>query len=75
MIYLLWRPDRPNFDYDSYDSKVVVAPSEQRAREIANGEVGDEGRIWDDPTKVSCRVLDPDGKPGEILAASTRVNL
>ena len=67
MIYYLWRPDFAS--YDEYDSKVVVAPTEQKAREIANRRAGCEGRIWGDVTKVSCRVVDPDEAPREIIGS------
>lgn len=45
-------------DWDEYNGKVIVAKDEARAREIANADVGDEGKIWDNPQKVSCVVVD-----------------
>ena len=55
-IYLLRRKD--NIGYDEYDSKVIVADSEQRARKLANEFVGDEGTIWDNPKFVTCEEVD-----------------
>lgn len=53
-IYLLERDD---WGYDEFDAKVIVAKDELEAREIANMNVGDEGRIWTDPTKVRCKKI------------------
>lgn len=67
MIYLLTRTDHT--EYDEYDAKVVRARSEKRARYIANITTGDEGKIWTDPTKVTCEVLKTSKPEGIILAS------
>ena len=48
--------------YDTYDSKVIVASSEDEAREIANYNTGDEGKVWKDPSVVKCEVVDTSTK-------------
>ena len=65
MLYLLTRNER--IRYDEYDSKVVRANSEPHARFIANTMTGDEGTIWEDRKRVTCRELPPEGKWGIIL--------
>lgn len=65
-IWILRRKDQ--IGYDEYDGKVVVAEDEWRARDIANRRVGDEGRIWDDPTIVICDEVDNDIE-GIVLAS------
>ncbi len=55
-IYIL-KVDEAHWDYDCYDGKVIVADSEQRAREIANADTGDEGEIWNNAALVSCQVV------------------
>ena len=55
-IYVLLRKDEVG--WDEYDSKVIVAKNEKRAREIANQHVGDEGEMWTDPNLVMCEVVD-----------------
>ena len=67
MIYLLARTEAVN--YDEYDSKVVRAPNEQQARELANEDTGDEGTLWNDPEQVTCESLDPNGEAGVILGS------
>lgn len=52
-IYLLTRKDR--IGYDEYDSKVVVAKTAKRARDLANEEQGDEGNVWINPKIVICK--------------------
>lgn len=54
-IYLLERND---CGYDEYRAKVIVAKNESRARELANEQVGDEGRIWADESQVTCTIVD-----------------
>lgn len=49
-VYLLTRIGK--IGYDEYDGKVIVAENEDEARIIANIRTGDEGKIWEDPTKV-----------------------
>ena len=66
-IYLLYRKDIVGSD--EYDSKVVVADNEQRARELANEDVGDEGYdIWNNPDIVVCEEVD-DTIEGVVIAS------
>ena len=52
-IYVLDRMDK----VDS-DSKVIVAENEWSAREMASNEdLGEEGRIWNDVTRVVCKEM------------------
>lgn len=51
-VYLLTRKDK--IRWDEHTAKVVIAPDESTARVLANEEVGDEGHIWTDPTRVDC---------------------
>jgi hypothetical protein len=64
-LYLLKRKDHP--DYDEYDEKLVRANCPKHAREIANEETGDEGKIWTDSKKVSCHMVKSSGKYGVII--------
>jgi hypothetical protein len=66
-IYLLKRLDP--VDYDEFDSKVVVAESEEDARLIAGEETGDEGQVWHNPKYVSCEVVDP-AQGARVVCAS-----
>lgn len=52
-LYLLSRED--GVGYDEYRAKLVAAESELEARKIANIIIADEGRIWEDHTKVKCK--------------------
>ena len=55
-IFLLERiENRPKFDV--YNRKMVRAKTERRARELANINIGDEGKIWTDENLVSCQVI------------------
>ena len=63
-LYLLTRNGK--CDYDEYHEKVIRAGTESEARRIANDNVGDEGKIWDS-LAVDAEIVDPFGKPGEIL--------
>ena len=66
-IYLLYRKDIVGSD--EYDSKVVVADNEQRARELAKEDVGDEGYdIWNNPDIVVCEEVD-DTIEGVVIAS------
>jgi len=40
--------------YDCYNGYVIVAETEAEARALANDRPGDEGSIWEDPSKVDC---------------------
>jgi len=53
--------------YEEFDAKIIRAPSEQRAREIANEHTGDEGRIWDDEKLVKCDECINNGDEGTVL--------
>jgi len=55
-IYLLNRSEACG--YDEYDAKVIVATSKDEARKLANMKVGNEGRIWEDPSQVHCNIID-----------------
>lgn len=65
-IYVLERKERAG--YDEVEGVVIVAPSEDAARLIANTDNGDEGKIWDDPAKVSCKIVDPNTE-GIVLSS------
>ena len=67
MIYKLTRTD--NIDYEQYESKIVRASSEKEAREIANQDVGWEGKIWTNPNCVKCDEVNPDGPSEELLGS------
>lgn len=67
MIYLLKR--QHHVGWDEFESKVVRADSEQLARTLANETVGDEGKIWNDPSEVECVVISPDGPSCVIMEA------
>lgn len=54
-IWILERKD--SVGYDEYNSKVIAAMNETRAREIANEYVGDEGHVWDSKDLVSCEEI------------------
>lgn len=47
-----------DYHYDAYDEKVIIASNEENARNIANKETGEEGKIWNDPNLVSCEQID-----------------
>ena len=55
-VWLLRRPG--SIGYDEYDSKVVVAHTQEDARYWANVNTGDEGMIWNDPNEVLCSEID-----------------
>ena len=53
--------------YDCNNGFVIRADTEQRAREIASQQQGDEGRsTWLDPKLSSCRELSADG-PEQVV--------
>ena len=56
-IYVLKRSGRVS--YDECEGFVIVAESPEDARILANRRAGDEGKIWDDPAKASCEIVDP----------------
>ena len=53
--------------YDSYYDKIIRAETEHAARELANKDMGDEGKIWEDTAKVLCQVITPFGTEEVIL--------
>lgn len=69
-IFLLERIRRAYVDEIS--GRVIVAPDEQTAREIANKVTMDEGEIWDSQELVSCTEIDL-STAGEILTDSRSV--
>ncbi len=68
-LFLLSRADA---DYDENEAKLVRADNEQEAREIANVDVGREGQIWTDNTKVKAEIITDAGKAGVLLADFNR---
>lgn len=68
MIYLLSRPWR-DVGYDENVAKVVRAESEAEAREIANEDTSDEGKIWEDEQLVTIVEVPSEGDPEEILVS------
>ena len=64
-IYLLMQ--RSYVNYDEYDGKVIRAKDETEARMLANEEVGDEGKIWNDENEVKCEHISGDGITCVIL--------
>lgn len=53
--------------YEENDGFVILANNEEEARQIANNEAADEGKIWDNPMKTKCNLLDRNAEPGIIL--------
>ena len=66
-----WESIFPNSNsfayYDSYYGKVIRAKSEKSARKLANENTGDEGKIWEDTNKVSCKIITVNGDEEIIL--------
>lgn len=64
-IYLLERivPVRHT---DEYTGFVIVAATEARAREIAQGQARDETRVWVDADRTTCHII-PQGSEQVIL--------
>ena len=56
-LWQLTRTDAGGRIYDCYDGYIIRAPSEERARQIANEHPADEGPVWTDPTKVTCECI------------------
>lgn len=52
-VYVL---GRESSDYDEYVAMVIVAESEDRARQIANKNSGLEGEVWD--KNATCELVD-----------------
>ena len=53
--------------YDEYDSKLIRAKSQKQAREIANENVGDEGKIWGDKKLVKSTIIKNKGEVGVVI--------
>jgi hypothetical protein len=53
--------------YDRCFGMVIEAATEDRARQLANGSCGLEGKIWADKLAASCDELRPGGKEGVVL--------
>ena len=53
--------------WDAYDKKFIRAKNEKEARRIANEQVGDEGKIWEDSDQVSCETITVNGESGIIV--------
>jgi len=64
-IYLLKRRE---CGWDEYSARVIIAKNEQRAREIANENIGYEGQIWADASRVTCKIVEKKIE-GEVLAS------
>ena len=66
-IFLLRRIDQVG--YDEYDALVVVAGTEDEAREMVNNTAGGYrySADWTDRTNVECMVINSKTKPGIIL--------
>lgn len=67
MIYLLRRIDF--IGWDEYDIKIIRADSEQEARLIANENVGDEGKMWENSKRILCERILETGDAKEILGS------
>ena len=66
----LWLLTRIEYaSYEEFDSKVVRASTSNEAREIANLNPGDEGKIWTDPKEVLCEILKTTGKSEVIIGS------
>jgi len=66
-VYLLQQKDSLHLAYDENIGKVVVAKTAKKAREIANIDVRDEGKIWTDTKLISCHKVALD-KEHEVIA-------
>ncbi len=64
-LYLLERA-AGTCGWDEYAAQIVCAGSPKEAREVCI--MGDEGAIWSDAKKVTCKVLKPTKKIGMIMA-------
>lgn len=53
--------------WDAYEQKLIRSENETDARCIANKQIGDEGKIWEDSEQVSCENIIVDGEAGEII--------
>lgn len=56
-LYLIENISENRHYYDAYRGFVIAANSETEARKIANECPGDEGSIWEDCEKVSCKEI------------------
>ncbi len=65
-LYLLERINET--DWDEYAAKLIRAKNESGARELANKHTGDEGKIWNDSSLASCKVVSSSGVEEEIIS-------
>lgn len=65
-IFHLYREDGAG--WDEFDAKIIVAENEEKARKIANQNVGDEGEVWEDSELVKCEVVNTE-REGVVLAS------
>ena len=65
-LYLLERISN-DLIYDNNDGHIIRAKSAKRARELAQEVAADEGPIWEDLQKVSCKAVTYKGEEGFIL--------
>lgn len=66
-IYLIEAKDRVS--WDSYDAHVVIAASAKAARKLCKS--ADEGPIWTDKSKSTCRALGLAGSSEEEVVLSS----
>lgn len=52
-----------------YIGKVVLASDEIRARQLANEDTADEGKVWESREKVDCRRVLMTAPEGVLLAS------
>ena len=58
-----------DYSWDEYDRKLIRAKNEDHAREIANTNTGDEGRIWTDKKLVQCEIVTVSGESCEVIGS------
>lgn len=63
LLYILKR----DADHNEYNAMLIRAKSVKQARMIANSNCGDEGEIWCDEGKVSCKVVERKGNPEIVI--------
>ena len=72
MLYLL--KDRKSNGYDVMDSCIVRSTDPKTARKLANKVCKDEGEIWTDCQRVSCRSISTNAmqNPSKVILTSIR---
>jgi hypothetical protein len=59
-------------EWEEVDHMVIRAKDEKEARKLANDSFSYENKkIWEDPNKVLCEVIDPEGE-SEIISSSIK---